>query len=177
MVNNPTISLTIREATVKDAVLIAEISHETFYETFAPLNTTENMEKFLNHQFTKGKLITEVGMPDNTFFLAYNGKEVVGYVKLRDASVPVPLKNKKALEIARIYSVSSMIGKGVGKLLMETSIQFARKKQKELVWLGVWEQNRRAIEFYAKWGFQNFGETDFLLGDDIQKDYLMLKYI
>ena len=177
MVNSPTISLTIREATVNDAMLIADISHETFYETFAPSNSRENIEKFLNYQFTKGKLITEVGMPDNTFFLAFKGNEVVGYVKLRDASVPVALKNKKALEIARIYSVSSMIGRGVGKLLMETSIQHARQKQKELVWLGVWEQNQRAIDFYTKWGFQNFGETDFLLGDDIQKDYLMLKYI
>jgi len=177
MVNSPAIALTIREATVDDAVLIADISHETFYETFAPSNTKENIEKFLNYQFTKGKLITEVGMPDNTFFLAYNGKEVAGYVKLRDASVPAPLRNKKALEIARIYSVSSLIGKGVGRLLMETSIQYARQLQKELVWLGVWEKNYRAIEFYTKWGFETFGETDFLLGNDIQRDFLMLKYL
>jgi ribosomal protein S18 acetylase RimI-like enzyme len=177
MVNSPTIPLTIREASVNDAVLIADISHETFYETFAPSNSRENIEKFLNYQFTKGKLITEVGMPDNTFFLAFTGKEVAGYVKLRDASVPEPLKNKKALEIARIYSLTSFIGKGVGKLLMETSIQFALQKQKELVWLGVWEKNHRALDFYTKWGFQKFGETDFLLGNDIQKDFLMLKNI
>lgn len=177
MVNSPAIALTIREATVNDAVLIADISHETFYETFAPSNTKENIEKFLNYQFTKGKLITEVGMPDNTFFLAYNGKQIAGYVKLRDASVPAQLRNMNALEIARIYSVTSMIGKGVGKLLMETSIQFARQQQKEVVWLGVWEKNYRAIEFYTKWGFTIFSETDFLLGDDIQKDYLMLKKI
>jgi ribosomal protein S18 acetylase RimI-like enzyme len=170
-------SLSIRTATIDDAIMIANISQQTFYETFAKDNTEENMEKFLNEQFTKGKLVLEVGSPENTFLIAYNEKEVAGYVKLRDSKPPVQLKEYKALEIARIYSMTHFIGKGVGKLLMESSIDFAKQRKKQIIWLGVWQRNLRAIDFYSKWGFEIFDETDFILGNDIQKDWLMKKAV
>ena len=170
-------SVSIRYATIDDAMLIADISHQTFYETFASVNRKEDMEKFLNEQFTKGKLILEVGRLDNIFLLAYNAGEIAGYVKLRDTRIPGLQGNLNGMEIARIYAMASMIGKGVGSALMQASIDIAKEKAKNVIWLGVWEKNERAIEFYTRWGFQKFGETDFLLGDDIQKDWLMKKEI
>lgn len=169
--------LNIRHATKEDAWLIADISHQTFYDTFVKLNSKDDMDKFLNEQFTKGRLMMEVGAPDNTFLLAYSDDELAGYAKLRDNSFPATLQCKNALEIARLYSITTMIGKGIGKILMEASIDIARQKNKSVVWLGVWEKNQRAIDFYARWGFEKFDETDFLLGNDVQRDWLMKKYI
>jgi ribosomal protein S18 acetylase RimI-like enzyme len=170
-------NFTVRQATKEDAKLIADISHQTFYETFAADNKKEDMDKFLNQQFTKAKLMLEVGSSENTFLLAYYENEVAGYAKLRDGKTPDYIKHLPALEIARIYSVTHMIGKGVGKLLMKSSIEVAKERHKKVVWLGVWEKNKRAIEFYTRWGFEKFEETDFLLGNDLQKDWLMRKFI
>jgi ribosomal protein S18 acetylase RimI-like enzyme len=170
-------TLVIREATVADARLIADISHQTFYETFAAYNSKSNMEKFLTQQFTKGKLIIEVGAKENIFLLAYDDNEIAGYVKLRDERLPPALGKVNALEIARIYALKNKIGKGIGSVLMQSCIDLATKMNKEWVWLGVWEKNQRAIEFYTKWGFEKFDETDFLLGDDVQRDWLMKRRI
>jgi ribosomal protein S18 acetylase RimI-like enzyme len=170
-------ALIIREATVKDAELIANISHQTFYETFAAYNSRENMDKFLNQQFTKGRLMMEVGARENIFLLAYDHYKVAGYVKLRDQRMPLSLGNVNAMEIARLYAMTDQIGKGVGSFLMQACINIAKEKMKDWLWLGVWEKNQRAIDFYTKWGFEKFDETDFLLGDDIQRDWLMKKKI
>jgi len=170
-------SLSIRAATKEDAVLIADISRQTFYDSFAADNKQADMDKFLAEQFTRGKLILEVGASENDFFLAYYDDEVVGYAKLRESKPPAALGNFKALEIARLYSVIHMIGKGVGRLLMQASIDLAREKGNEVIWLAAWEKNHRAIEFYNKWGFEKFGDTHFLLGDDIQKDWLLRKFL
>ncbi len=169
--------LIVRYATNKDATLIADISRQTFYETFAADNRKEDMDKFLTEQFTKGKLMMEVGSLENVFLLAYNGNEVAGYAKLREAKQPEKLNNAKTLEIARIYAMPDMIGKGVGNLLMQTSISIAKEKGKEIIWLGVWEKNIRAIDFYKKWGFEKFDVSDFLLGDEVQCDWLMKKLL
>ncbi len=165
----------IRAATKEDAVLIADISRQTFYETFAADNTKADMDKFLNEQFTSTRLISEVSLQENYFFLAYDNNEVAGYLKLRENKQSKLLTEKPSIEIARIYSIKKMIGKGIGKLLMQKSIDIAKQKQKQIIWLGVWEKNQRAIDFYHKWGFEKFGEQIFLLGTDLQTDLLMKK--
>lgn len=170
-------NLSIREATKEDAVLIADLSRQTFYDTFAADNTKEDMDLFLNKQFTRGRLILEVGAPENTFLLAHLDKEVAGYVKLRESKQPKSLGTKNALEIARLYAATAMVGKGVGKALMQASIDIAKARGKEVIWLGVWERNLRAIAFYQKWGFEKFDEWDFLLGNDLQRDWLMKKML
>lgn len=169
--------VTIRTAGINDAQLIADISQQTFYDTFAADNRPEDMDKFLNQQFTKGRLMLEVGAPGNIFLLAFDDDKVAGYVKLRDAKRPAQFLGKPALEIARLYAMTEMIGKGVGSRLMQASIDIAKEQQKEIVWLGVWEKNQRAIEFYRRWGFEVFGEWDFLLGNDVQRDWLMKKHL
>ena len=169
--------LTVRQAEVKDALMIAEISHLTFRHTFEAINSTKDMELFLNEQFTKGKIILEVSDPENTFMLAYADNRIAGYLKLREhRHTELPSENK-AIEIARLYCMPGMTGKGVGALLMQTAIQVALEKNKDVLWLGVWEKNHRAIDFYQRWGFEKFGQTDFLLGTDIQLDWLMKKHL
>jgi ribosomal protein S18 acetylase RimI-like enzyme len=169
--------ISIRLATSKDAEIIADLSRQTFFETFALQNTASDMEKFMDEQFTREKLVHEVSEPWLTFFLAFIDNAPVGYVKLRDGAVPSTLVGHSCIEIARIYSVQKMIGKGVGKKLMQTSHEVAEQRKKQILWLAVWKENQRAIDFYEHWGFEIFGEQDFLLGDDLQKDWLMKKAI
>lgn len=172
-----TTDIVIRLATEADAELIADMSRQTFYDTFAEYNTKEDMYKFMNEQFTKEKLIDEVKQPWHVFFLALMGNEPVGYVKLRDGLVPSDLINQSCIEIARIYSVKKTIGKGVGKKLMQTCHDIAKQKGKKVLWLGVWKENQRAIDFYTNWGFEIFSAQKFVLGDDVQTDWLMKKSI
>jgi ribosomal protein S18 acetylase RimI-like enzyme len=166
---------TIRFATAEDAELIADLSRKTFYETFGYVNTKENMDKFMNEQFTREKLIAEVSEPENIFLLAFDGEVPVGYVKMREGEKRPEFENKDAIEVVRIYSINTYLGTGVGKQLMRQCIFLAKEMKKEIIWLGVWEKNPRAIAFYSKWGFEKFAEHDFILGDDVQHDWLMMK--
>jgi ribosomal protein S18 acetylase RimI-like enzyme len=164
----------IVEASKAEAALIADLSRQTFYDSFAADNTKENMDKFMNEQFTRERLVEEVGAAGNIFLLAFDGDEVVGYARIRETPNPVA-DNSKAIEIARIYAVQKSIGKGVGRALMQRCIETGREKNVPVIWLGVWEKNEKAIAFYTKWGFERFGEHIFMLGNDAQTDWLMKK--
>lgn len=169
--------ITIRVADAGDAALIAEMSRTTFYDTFAAANTKADMDKFLATQFSTELLMAEVGEPRNVFLIAeYDGKPV-GYARLREDNNPPELAGLATLEIARIYAIKEMIGIGVGKALMQRSIAIAREKAKQVIWLGVWEKNKQAIAFYTRWGFQKFSEHPFIVGDDVQTDWLMQRNV
>jgi ribosomal protein S18 acetylase RimI-like enzyme len=170
-------TITVRFANVLDAALIADLSRHTFYQSFASGNTRENMDKFMNEQFTRDALMAELEAPGNFFLLASYRGAPAGYARLREDNNPPQLAGLPTLEIARIYALKELIGQGIGKALMTRSIDFAKEKKKQLIWLGVWEKNLRAIEFYTRWGFEKFAEHPFILGDDVQTDWLMKKKI
>lgn len=167
----------IRYAGTEDAELIADLSRRTFHETFGYVNTKANMDKFMNQQFAREQLINEVSEPGNIFLLAFDGDVPVGYVRMREGEKYPEFGGKDAIEIVRIYSVNSYLGTGVGQQLMRQCVFIAKEIKKEIIWLGVWEKNPRAIAFYTKWGFEKFAEHEFLLGDDVQTDWLMMKKI
>jgi len=167
------IPIVIRPADKNDAAAIAAISRKTFYDTFAAHNTPENMEQFMNETFTEAALKDEVGAKGNIFLVAVAEGEMVGYARMREVENPPELGDVPALELARIYSLQAMIGKGVGKALMQRCIEVAIQIGKQVLWLGVWEHNQRAIDFYTKWGFVKFGTHDFILGSDVQTDWMM----
>lgn len=171
--------LTIRIADQKDAALIAAMGRRTFYDTFAAFNTPENMDLYLSRQMTMDSMMAEAVAPDNIFLLAQLDGQPAGYAQLRSNSVPASLAGSgiegPAMEIYRIYAEQWAIGKGIGKALMTRCLELAREKGKEWIWLGVWQHNQRAIDFYAKWGFEKFGEHVFMLGTDEQTDYEMKK--
>ena len=132
------------------------------------------MAKFMK-KFSVEALMAEVGSYENTFLLAMQDEELVGYIKLVDSKIFTEIPYRESIEIARIYVDQKMIGKGVGHRLMESGISIAKELNKEVVWLGVWEHNENAVKFYTKWGFERFGDHIFMLGDDAQTDWLMKK--
>lgn len=157
------------------AGVLADISRDTFVETFAPFNTPENMHKFLREQFTREQLMGELGLPGLRFTLAWDGSLPAGYLKTRIWDRHPVIGSSPSLEISRIYTRKAYWGTGLGKLLMRQALDEARLQQVSQVWLGVWEKNDRAMRFYEKWGFVHVGNQEFRLGDDLQKDWILLR--
>lgn len=169
--------LEIIPATPVHAEQIADLSRKTFYETFAASNTAEDMALFMTKQFSREKLVAEVSDPSAYFFMALADGQLAGYLKLQEGEAHPEFGDRSSIEIARIYADSTFIGAGIGKALMQCALEQAALKNRELIWLGVWEHNQRAISFYSKWGFEKFGEHEFLLGTDRQTDWLMRRSV
>jgi ribosomal protein S18 acetylase RimI-like enzyme len=166
-------NISILEATINDLELLQKIGRQTFSETFAASNSLENMTKYLAEGFSSEKLLGELTNINAAFYIAKNEMEVVGYLKLNFGQSQTELKDSKALEIERIYVLQEFQGKNIGQLLYEKAIQVATEKNAEYVWLGVWEENNKAINFYKKNGFVAFDKHIFKLGDDEQTDIMM----
>lgn len=152
---------------------LQEIGRQTFFETFAESNSEENMQNYLSEGFTIEKLTTEINNPNSEFYFAAIENQIIGYLKVNFGEAQTELKDDKTLEIERIYVVKEFHGKSVGQILYDKAIEIANQKKVSYVWLGVWEENPRAISFYTKNGFIAFDKHIFKLGDDEQTDIMM----
>ena len=166
-------NLIIKKAQSTDIAQLQLIGRQTFYETFAAGNTEENMRKYLEEGFSEEKLLTEITDKNAEFYFAILEDEIIGYLKINYGQSQTELKDDKALEIERIYVLKTFHGKQVGQILYDKAISLARDHNAEYVWLGVWEENPRAINFYKKNGFVEFDKHIFKLGNDEQTDIMM----
>ncbi|MDR7210734.1 GNAT family N-acetyltransferase [Flavobacterium piscis] len=152
---------------------LQKIARETFYETFAGDNSEENMAAYLDEKFAIDKLSIELSNPDSQFYFAYLNNKVLGYLKVNFAEGQTELNDKEGLEIERIYVSKAFHGLKVGQLLYDKAFQIAKDSNLNYIWLGVWEENVRALNFYKKNGFVEFDKHVFRLGEEEQTDLLM----
>jgi diamine N-acetyltransferase len=165
--------IVVKRVTLNDIDQLQKIGRQTFYETFSAANSEENMSKYLDEKFSIEKLTTELKDNNSEFYFATLDDDVIGYLKLNFGQSQTEIKDDKAIEIERIYVLRSFHGKSVGQILYDRAMHIARLRNADFVWLGVWEENPRAINFYKKNGFVEFDKHVFKLGNDEQTDIMM----
>lgn len=170
-------SIIINKASAEDIEIIQKLGIQTFSETFAKDNTEEAMEKYLKESFNTKKVTTELNNPDSHFYIAWEEDNPVGYLKVNTGKAQTELQDETSLEIERIYVKKSHHGQKVGQLLYDQAINTAQLLKKSYLWLGVWEENLRALNFYKKNGFVEFDQHIFRLGDEEQTDLMMKKIL
>lgn len=166
-------TIEITKVALNDIDQLQKIGRQTFQETFSESNSEENMKNYLEEGFSNEKLLVELNDQNSEFYFATLNNEVIGYLKINFGASQTELKDSKALEIERIYVSKEFHGKSVGQLLYNKAIEIAKLKNADYVWLGVWEENPRAIRFYKKNGFVEFEKHIFKLGNDEQTDIMM----
>ncbi len=170
-------SITIRRATAADAELLTQLGRQTFADSFASFNTPQNMTAYLAASFSLEKQAAELAEPGSAFLIAQVGETPVGYARLLAGSPEECVQGPGPIELVRIYAVKAWIGQGVGAALMQACLDEAARQGYRTIWLGVWENNPRAIAFYEKWGFTKVGTHNFQLGDETQTDWIMERQI
>ncbi|MEL6676667.1 MAG: GNAT family N-acetyltransferase [Bacteroidota bacterium] len=156
---------------------LVELGKKTFTETFGDCYPPEDLHQYLTEAFEPNKLQEEWAAGRCLYFLVTDKKELLGYAKLRHEGEYPTLDGRPAIELERLYVRQGVIQKGLGSQLMEACLQKAKELGKGAMWLGVWEENHRARAFYEKWGFTVFGKHAYPIGETMDEDLLMKKWL
>lgn len=167
------IELRIKKVLLTDVNLLQNIATKTFVESFAEFNTQEDMEIYVKMEFSLEKLNQAVLHSDVGYYFAMLGNNVLGYMRINFGQAQTDIHDEHSLEIERIYILKKHQSQKVGQQLLNKAIEIAKNNKLDFLWLGVWENNFGAINFYKRNGFQEFGNHIFKLGNDEQTDLLM----
>ena len=167
------IEFNTRRLSADDLVELRDLAEETFLETFASQNEPGNISAYVAATFSAERVAQELANEDSSFYFIETEIGTAGYLKLNRGSAQTEQDLVNALEIERVYVRREFQGTGAGRALMHLAIEIAKAASMAWIWLGVWDQNRKAIEFYKKAGFVEFGQHDFLMGNEVQRDLMM----
>src|ERR1700752_2858918 len=106
--------ITIRQATKNDAALLAELGAKTFYDTFRPYNTEEDMQLYIGKAYSLPVMEKNFEHERIIYLIAENEQqEAIGYVKLIQDEAHEKLTGK-TIELEKIYVLKDRIGTGAG---------------------------------------------------------------
>lgn len=163
----------LRLVSVKEVAELKTLARTAFAQTFTEHNQPENVEKYLDESFTIEKLTEELNNKNSQFFFALVDNIPVGFLKVNVGDAQTELKDGEGMELQRIYVLQDYHGKSVGQVLFEKAKSLAIEGGYPYLWLGVWEENHRALNFYRKNGFLPFDKHIFKMGDEEQTDWMM----
>jgi diamine N-acetyltransferase len=165
----------IRIATRRDAGRLAEIAEQTFRATFGALNRASDMDLHCRSYYGEALQAAEIARPDGLTLLSEDEGRLIGFAQLRWATPPACVPKGSAGEINRLYVVADWHGRGVAQELMRACFAHMQRRGSEVIWLGVWERNHRALAFYRKFGFVEVGAHVFPVGTDPQRDIIVAR--
>jgi ribosomal protein S18 acetylase RimI-like enzyme len=172
-VNDEAQAVVVRRATYEDAASLALVGGATFLDAFAGLIDGRDIVEHCVRQHSAGVYESWLSSPDAALWLAdaRNGGAPVGYAVLDNPQLTIAEPGD--LEVKRIYVLSRFHGTGVGSRLMTAALDEARRRGATRALLGVYSENRRALAFYAKYGFTRVGDRRFRVGVNTYFDHVL----
>jgi GNAT superfamily N-acetyltransferase len=170
---SPADACTLRHATPADAGVLCVFAARTFTDTYGRHNDPRNLRHHLEATFGLAQQTAELCDRQVTTLLALVDGQLAGYAQIRRGPAPACVNGPAPIELHRFYVDRDWHGRGISQCLMVGARAAARDFSGDTLWLKVWENNARAIAFYAKSDFVDVGSADFFVGSDRQRDRVL----
>jgi len=167
----------IRIAVPADAPRLALLQEQTFRATFGAGNTAQDMALHCTTHYSAALQAQEILDPHLVTLVCDESGVLSGFAQMKRGPAPDCMTADQPVEIQRLYVDQAWHGKGLAQQLMEQCLQHARRLGARHIWLGVWENNPRAIRYYQKSGFTEVGAHIFMVGSDAQRDVIMQRAV
>lgn len=171
-------NVTIKEAKLIDAFEISNIAKDTFDLACPRESDVSELKAYCEKNLNPANFEELICTQNSYVAYALINNEKAGFsVLIFDSICPEFPNLKKSVQLQKFYVQPSFHGKGVAKTLMNDVINKCEKLGYKNIWLSVYSENKRAIDFYSKSGFAFAGYTKFIMGSETHLDKLMIAEI
>ena len=167
----------VRKAHQQDAEMLVELGKRAFNEAFAELTAPDDMAAYLQATFSIDEITAQLNKKDSQYLIVELQADPVGYAYLYPTRPLGCIKGPKAIQLIRFYLLKKCYGRGVGNTLMQTCLDEAHARSYRSIWLSSWDLNGRANAFYKRWHFKVVGRQKFVVGSNVQNDFIFSRQL
>ncbi len=155
----------IIKANATDSDVIVALGKQTFLESHGHSASKENIEDYITKTYHKDVILKEFENNNVHYHLIYNDGVIAGFSKIELYTTNKNIAGSSITKLDRIYLLKSFHGKKLGKELFNFNIKLSKSNKQNGIWLAVWVENKKAVDFYMKQGFKIVGEFDFKISE------------
>ena len=154
-----------------------EVGEISYCQHYLHLWENRDPRPYINTSFTREVVSEELKDPNFIHFIVMNDSKAVGVLKIVINAELGNYSADQSMLLEKIYLLSEYSGMGLGTKCLDFVRDFARSKDKEVLWLDTMK-NGRALAFYLEYGFNIVGEKDLGFNEAIpsEKPMYILQY-
>lgn len=165
----------LRRAEPKDVSALAKLAEDTFIETFvqgfAVGYSEADLQAFLIQSYAPERVAAWIADPMGEVVVAEDADgHLVGYSHCGENTLPYEHAAPGDVELKRIYVRLQTQGSGLGRALIERTIDWFGGRT---ALIGVWSENLKAQRLYAHYGFEKVGEYRFMVGSTADHEFIL----
>lgn len=170
---------TVRRAEGRDAGALAALKRKTFRDTFVdgPIAipySAENIARFEAESYSVEHVAEELADPRRAQWVAEDAAgNLVAYAHAGPCKLPHEEAGAHQGELYQLYVRDDWQGFGLGGRLMDLAFDWLAQALPGPVWIGVYSENYRAQQVYARRGFAKVGEYFFRVGDHRDHEFIL----
>lgn len=175
---DPRPSPNIRAAADDDLAALVTLAGRSFFDAYRETDDHATIEEYCARNFTHARFATILADPCARVLVAADAAGALGgYAQVARTAPPPCVTGPRPVELVRLYLAKEWIGRGAGAALMRAAIDEALRLGGRTLWLGVYERNPRAMEFYRRFGMRVVGTKPWEWGGEVFQDPVMERAI
>lgn len=151
----------IQKASIHDAKILSEVGFYSFKSAHGHSAPKKDIEEYMSKNFTESVFLKELSNEKNHFYLIKYNEVIVGYTLIIFNKNEPQILFENPAYLSRIYLLEAYYGLGLGKQLFDFIKSICIENKQSGIWLNVWVENQRAINFYKKQGFEIVGKSNY----------------
>ena len=166
----------VRLARKDEVPLLSVLFRQVYIETYGIEGITWEFSNFMDEQFSIAKINAAIESDQIELWVATYKDNPIGVLQLLYKKT-CPIGDIVGPEINKLYVLRHFYGKDVGKILMQKAEEHLKVLGNKSVWLWVYAENARAINFYKKLKYQDIGIAYFQMEENNYKNVVLQKQL
>ncbi|MBC7830133.1 MAG: GNAT family N-acetyltransferase [Chitinophagaceae bacterium] len=144
-----------------DFQLLADIGKRSYIESHGSSAAAQDINMYVAEKYNNEEVKKELADHENIYHIISYDKKPAGYSKIIFDSPYSNIQFKDVTKLERLYLLKEFYSLKLGFELLEFNIELSKQNNQSGMWLFVWKENHRAVNFYKKYGFEIIGSYDF----------------
>jgi ribosomal protein S18 acetylase RimI-like enzyme len=156
--------ISLRAAADADALRLGVLATQVFLDTYAFAGITEEVANEVREAFSTEAFSALLKRKSTFITVAVRGNSLIGFSQTTIGAAQSLAPAGVQAELERLYVQEPFTRGGIGSLLLQNLENLAATHGATVLWLSPWVGNLRALRFYAKHGYKDFGLVFFHMG-------------
>ena len=156
-----------------EAEALCALARQGYVETFGHMYAPKDLAAYFAKAMTPERFAASLCDPAQAFRVAEDAEGLVGYAQIGPMTLPFDTAGRRALMLDRLYVLKRAQGAGIGRILLDWSLDALAAQGPDDIYLSVFSENHRAIAIYEKRGFGIVGRYDYLVGEHVDDERIM----